>query len=190
VDTQLQSEALEKELKDRRGRLAKDRLALEKAANLLQEKQEHYAIAGHTYTYAEVDADARIKSGRYEQDRELIAARESTLQECRAAATDAQKILSDAEVERQQLANAIELLDVRASRLSTKTQIETGKEHGKNQSLGKAYMDIQKGIAELEHRLEKGERLFAMRASGAEGIDYAQNEVSRSGLEAITEALK
>ena len=190
VDTQLQSEALEKELEERKVSLVQDRVALEKAAELLKDKQEQYKIVGHIYSYAEVDADARIKSGRFQQDKDLIAARAATLVECRAAMNDSQKILSDAEVERQRLANDIERLDVRATRLSTKTTIESGREHGKAESLGKTYVDIQKGIAELEHRLEKGERLFDMRKTGTDGIDYAKTSVQQSGLAAITEVLQ
>lgn len=190
VDMQLQAEGLEKEIRKRQANLVKDRKALEKAADLLEKKQDSYAIGSHAYTYAEVDTDARIKANRFRQDRELLAAREDTLAHFTGTINDSRKVLSDAQVERQRLANDVESLEIRATRLSARAQIEPGKEHGKDQSLGKAYVSIQKGIAELERRLEKGERLFEIKKSGVEGINYAKNTVKKSGLEAIAEVLQ
>lgn len=190
VEMQLQGESLEKEIGQRRKRLDEDDAILRKVAGMLEKKQDTYEIGGIAYSYAEVDTDAVIKAERFRQDKELLAAREKTLVQFTVAISDNRKILSDAEVERQRLANAVEQLEIRTTQLKTMNQIETGKERGKDQSLGKAYVSIQKAITELEHRLEKGERLFDIKKTGVQGIDYAKNTVRKSGMEAITEVLR
>lgn len=107
VDMQLQSERLQKEIQRRHKNLAGDRTALEKAAALLEKEQDSYVIGGLTYSYAEVDADARIKAERFRQDQELLAARETTLGRFADAVNDARRIVSDTDVERQGLARLI-----------------------------------------------------------------------------------
>ncbi|MFC1460982.1 hypothetical protein ACFLQR_00525 [Verrucomicrobiota bacterium] len=193
VDMQMQAESLEKEIKTRSKRLKEDDALLRKVAKMLAKGQEcknSYVIGGIAYSYAEVDADAKIKAERFRQDRELLAAREETLGHFSEAINDARKVLSDAEVERQGLANQVEGLGIRAERLKTQSQIEAGKDYTGGESLGKAYSSIQRGIADLERRLTKGERLFEIRKTGVAGIDYAQNTVQKSGLEALKEVLQ
>jgi len=56
--------------------------------------------------------------------------------------------------------------------------------------LGQSYTDLQKAIGELEHKLEKGERMFDMKKAGTTGIDYAKKVPQKSGLDALREALQ
>jgi len=190
VDMQLQAEALEREIGKRQQDLSRDRLALEKAAVLLEKKQETYTVGGLTYTYAEVDADARIKAERFRQDADMLATRRDTLAQSSRAITDTRDVLSNAEVERQRLANDIERLEIRAVSLKTTSQITPAHMARTDASLGTAYEDIQQAVQELEHRLTKGERLIEVRRSDSAGIDYARNEHQRSGLESIREVLQ
>jgi len=190
VDMQLQAEALEKEIGNRRGDLVADRVALEKAAALLEDKQETYTIGGVKYAYAEVDADARVKAERFRQDMDMLAARENTLVQFVQAINDTRGVLSNAEVERQRLGNEIERLEIRAASLKTNSQVATERQAGKDTSLGTAYENIQKAVTELEHRLAKGERMIEFKRTGSTGINYAKNDVQQSGLEAIREVLQ
>ena len=187
---QLQAEALERETEARRQSLAADRTGLEKAAALLAENQEAYTIGGLTYTYAEVDADAHIKVKRFKEDTDLVAAREDTRSEFVGAINDTRDVLSNADVERQRLADEIDRLEIRATSLKTTSQIAAERQVGTGVSLGTAYEGIQKAVTELEHRLTKGERLLDAKKTGAVGIDYAKNETAQSGLDAIREVLQ
>ena len=190
VDMQMQSESLEKEIKNRRKRLKEDDALLRKVARMLEKRQDSYDIGGIKYAYAEVDTDAQIKAERFRQDRELLVARGQTLIQLTVGINDARKVLSDAEVERQKLANAVEHLGIKAERLKTATNLETGKQYCRDQSLGKAYANIQQAISDLSRRLEKGERVFDMKKVSSAGIDYAKNSRKKSGLEALREALQ
>jgi len=189
VDMQLQSEALEKEVENRKARLAADKALLQRVAQMLAGKKEIYTIGGITYSFAEVDADAVIKAERFKQDQEMLVIRENTLARFIPAINESRGMISNAEIERQQLANAVDQLALRAAQSQTMTSLETGKD-ASGESLGKAYNDIQKAIAELEHRLEKGERFLAMKKAGHDGINYAGTATKRSGLEALQEVLQ
>lgn len=190
IDMQLRAEALEREITGRRRALAVDRTALQKALVLLENGRQSYVISGETYSYAEVDADARIKSDRSRQDAELLDARENTLKQFNMSINDSLKIFSDAEVERQRLANSVQGLEIRVNSLTIMQQMRAGREYGTDVSLGKAYTGIEKAISDLEKRLAKQERLLDIRKTGVNGIDYAKNEVQSSGLEAIREVLR
>jgi len=190
VDMQLQAESLEKELACRRATLATDRAALDKAANLLDDKQETYTIGGYTYTYAEVDADARIKATKLRQDQDMLAARENTLSRATEAIATTRGVLSNTEVERQKLTDKVDRLEIRAASLRTTTEIATEHKYGKDESLGTAYQRIQKAVTDLDHRLTKGERLIEVKRTGDPGINYARKEDHQSGLDAIQEVLQ
>ena len=190
VEMQMQNESLEREIAGRCGTLASDRTALEKAKAMLEGGQESYVIGHFTYSHAEVNADARIKAERFRQDNELLAARQRTLAQSAAAINDSRKILSDAEVERQRLANSVQELEIRSGRLATMRQIDSRKKHGADSTLGKAYARVEESIADLERRLTKGERLFEIRKTGVDGINYARNDVHPSGLDALREVLQ
>ena len=190
VDMQIRAAQLEEELSQRRERIEADKVVLSKAVALLENRQDSYVIGGVTYSHAEVDADARIKAQRFRQDKVLLVARQRTLELLSVAVTDAKKTVSDAEVERQQLANSVQLLTVRLESLTTASQVATDRAHDNGQSLGNAYRRIQQGIADLAHRLDTNERLLAMRKTGTAGIDYPDGSTRQSGLEALREVLQ
>lgn len=189
VDMQLQAETLEKEIVNRKAKLAAEKAVLQRVAQMLAEKQDSYVIGGITYSFAEVDADAVIKAERFKQDQEMLAIREKTLVQFVPAINESRKMISNAEIERQQLGNAVDQLALRAAQFQTMSRIETGKD-ASGESLGKAYNDIQKAIGELEHRMEKGERILAMKKAGHDGINYADHSKKRTGLEALQEVLQ
>ncbi|MCG2661715.1 MAG: hypothetical protein L6437_15895 [Kiritimatiellae bacterium] len=190
VEMQLQAEALEKEVENRKARLSNDKALLQRVAQMLAEKHESYVIGGITYSFAEVDADALIKAERFKQDKYLLIIRKKTLVQFGTAINDARKLISDAEVEKQKLANSVEYLAVRAKHFKTISQIDAGKELQSGQALGQSYTALQKAIGELEHKLEKGERLFDIIKTGTIGIDYVKNAPQKSGLDALREALQ
>ena len=190
VDMQLQAEALEQEIAKRQQDLAADRAALEKAAALLEDRKETYMIGDYSYTYAEVDADARIKAERFQHDTDMLATRQDTLARSSATIIDTRAVLSNAEVERQKLADDIERLEIRAASLKTTGQIAADRQAGTGSSLGSAYEQIQTAVSELERRLTKGERLIDAKRTGSVGIEYAKRKNQQSGLAAIREALQ
>ena len=190
VEMQLEAEASAKEIDGRRHDLSADRTALEKAAALLRDRQGTYAIGGLSYTYEEVDTDARIKAARFRQDRDLLATRQDTLTRFTEAINDSRNVLSNAEVERQKLADEIERLEIRAVGLKTITEIASGPDTGPDTWSGAAFEDIEHAVGDLGRRLTKGERLTEAQRTGSIGVDYARKERQRSGLEAIQEALQ
>jgi len=193
VDMQMQAESLEKEIADRRRRLKQDKTILRKVAGMLEGNQDcknSYVISGIRYSYRELDQDAVLKSRLFRQEKELLLARQETLAQFEEAINTARQVLSDAEIERARLADAVQNLGIRAESLKTATNLETGKQYASNQSLGKGYNDIHQAISDLGRRLEKGERLFDMKKVGTTGIDYAKNVRQQSGLDALREVLK
>ena len=190
VDMQIQAATLERENSQRQQRLQEDKTVLTKAVALLENRQDSYVIGGLTYSHAEVDTDARIKAQRFRQDKALLAARQQTLERLSVAVTEVRKTVSDAEIERQQLANSLQVLTIRLESLETASQVATDRTHDNGQSVGSAYRRIQQGIVDLAHRLDRNERLLAMRKTGTAGIDYADGSTQQSGLEALKEVLR
>ena len=137
-----------------------------------------------------MDSDARIKAERFRQDTELLAARESTLEQLNVMVGDVRKTVSDAEVERQRLADAVQGLEIRADSLTTVQRIDADREHASGASLGKAYKGIENAISDLDRRLTKSERLHEIRKAGTDGITYARNNAQQSGLIALREVLR
>ena len=189
VEMQIQAENLEKEVKHRKTRLIEDRSLLARVADILAKKRDTYVIGDLSYSYAEIDADAVIKASRFKQDKDMLTIREETLAEFPVAINEARKTISDGEIERQRLANDVEQLALRAERYKTISQLDAGKDAA-GRTLGKSYADIQKSIAELGLRLEKGERILTNKRAVMPGINYAVISNKKSGLDALREALQ